>query len=374
LVFYVATMNVLVLALGFLPQYRVVRCAAAAGASVYVFGDEQAAWLAISRYCRKFILWAGEWDQVDASAIAALNDSIRRCSIDCVIPSDARTTRFLSLVRDVLECKSFPVPDTQAFDELNAKHTFAALCARLEIPHPSTRVLSGLPELIDLHTRDQLQFPVIAKPIAESGSRGVVRLDEDDFHRQVHGIDYAPILIQDFIPGNDLDISIYCEGGDTKTSLAYRRERGVFHFFENDRLDMLVRRLASALELNGVFNFDARATADGEIFLIECNPRFWYSLDYSMIAGINFVKLGLHADDSSQVIQNAITASVKAPSGLARTLLKPMSVRRADFSMLLFYLRDPLVCAHFQILFGIKWLKLRLGAPYGSVKFAWRFR
>ena len=127
-------MNILVLASGFAPQYRVLRCAAATGAAVYILGDKRAVWLAISRYCRKFVDWQVGWDVAAPSVVAALNEIIAEHSIDCVVPSDALTTRFLSLVRKDLQCRTFPVPDTHAFDQLNTKDAFAKLCARLAIP------------------------------------------------------------------------------------------------------------------------------------------------------------------------------------------------------------------------------------------------
>jgi predicted ATP-grasp superfamily ATP-dependent carboligase len=45
---------------------------------------------------------------------------------------------------------------------------------------------------------------------------------------------------------------------------------------------------------NGAANIDFRRGYDGTLgAIVECNPRFWYSMPAAMVQGINFVQVGL---------------------------------------------------------------------------------
>jgi hypothetical protein len=54
----------------------------------------------------------------------------------------------------------------------------------------------------------------------------------------------------------------------------------------------LAERLAAATNYHGVAHFDVRRdAATGDLTLIECNPRYWYSMFACCLAGLNFVDL-----------------------------------------------------------------------------------
>src|SRR5262249_42459296 len=153
----------LVLATGYRPQYRVLRCAAALGARVYVAGPECARSLALSRFCRGF--FQIPLDETDPSIGRRLDRLCAREKIWIVLPSDAVTTRFLSAVGHTLATPRFPVPDADSFHHLNTKERFATVCQTLGLPHPTTRLYANATALLTALSNGHLRLPAILKPI-----------------------------------------------------------------------------------------------------------------------------------------------------------------------------------------------------------------
>src|SRR5947199_10855555 len=83
--------RLLLLATNFGAPYRVLRCAAALGAEVYVAGAGQARSLALSRYCRRFRSFS--FSRHDLEAAAKLDACAREIGADMVLPSDSETTK-----------------------------------------------------------------------------------------------------------------------------------------------------------------------------------------------------------------------------------------------------------------------------------------
>src|SRR5437868_507369 len=99
--------TVLLLANEFVAQYRVLRCAAMTGARVHVMGPEKARALALSRFCAAYHPYSfgneaylGGNAEIDPKIVATAVDEIaRKHGIDMVLPSDALTTRLLSIMQ-----------------------------------------------------------------------------------------------------------------------------------------------------------------------------------------------------------------------------------------------------------------------------------
>jgi hypothetical protein len=65
------------------------------------------------------------------------------------------------------------------------------------------------------------------------------------------------------------------------------------HFIRDERMFAIVREIVRVTGFHGLAHFDMRIDSrDGELRVIECNPRVWGSLMYSVWAGVNFIELG----------------------------------------------------------------------------------
>jgi biotin carboxylase len=325
----------------FTMPYRVMRCAHAAGAGVWVLGNAGAHGLAYSRYCRKFVPAECTFDgQPRTETAAEINRLVERLSIDLVMAGDAPSTRTLIALRDSIRARCFPMPDLYWFDRLNNKWEFTGICRSLGIQCPPTRLLPDRAAVIGEITAGRLALPAIAKPLNLEGGHGVIKLDGTDAVRQAQAIDYAPVLLQDFIEGEDVGASVYCESGRIISFIAHKLARKVYSTFQSDEIRDAVTKLMTYAGSDGVFNFDMRRTADGRIYFLECNPRFFYKINLSMVAGINFTRCGL-APGAAMPETVPDGQSVRMPLAAAVDLLKPWTLSPRDLAMMKYLYSDP---------------------------------
>ena len=103
---------------------------------------------------------------------------------------------------------------------------------------------------------------------------GAVNIEEVDASPQ------NPILVQEFIDGEDLCTFMVCHHGRVAAHAAYVHPKEIEHaggiVFESvhdaSALDA-AQVIAEATGYHGQLSFDFMRTASGELYLIECNPR-----------------------------------------------------------------------------------------------------
>jgi D-alanine-D-alanine ligase-like ATP-grasp enzyme len=233
------------------------------------------------------------------------------------------------------------VPEAGTFDALVTKDRFMEVCERFGVPHPKGELYLDRAGLLAAIGDGRVRFPAMFKPLNRAGGIGVVKANADNAHALAAAIDYAPILVQDFIDGEDRSISIFCRRGEIKKEVVYSHPDGVFHFHHEPELSRLVRELAKAMKLDGVINFDARVDVHGKVWLIECNPRFFFSMDAIMIAGINFADM-----EPGTPAAFDPSRDVKLPRATVKDVLRLRLPAREDRRMLAHWLGDPLMLAY----------------------------
>lgn len=312
--------------------YRVLRCLAALPGQVsriVVLGSRnESSWptrgLAGSRYCTAWI--EAEWGYRDPRTAEQIN----RIAADHlnlrVFAADMLTTEFLARFGDAIECAVCPSPSADALARVACKDDFARFCHDGALPHPQTGVASDLDEAKRLVAARPADQRLVLKPLNGQGSTGVrvVEAGRPDWE----AIDYAPILIQDFVPGSDLCAAAFCRGGRVTTFQAYRHvHRPILgrmvnvgiEFFPDPELCELVGKATRRIGFEGLVSFDARRTATGGLVLIECNPRPWFTMHLAMLAGINFASLAVGVTEGRFSAVNTflrvVPGGVLAPDG-----------------------------------------------------------
>jgi predicted ATP-grasp superfamily ATP-dependent carboligase len=336
-------LRVLMLATVFNMPYRVLRCARAAGAEIYVLGNPGAKPMRFSRHCRRFFLSDciinGRRDEALALEINCL---ARDLGINRVIGGDAPSTRSLIANRDLIEVPCFPMPSLDTFDKLNDKWVFARLCGELGILHPATQLLPDAAALENEIAAGGVSFPFVAKPLSRSGTGGVLRFEGTNTSDQLRAINYRPILVQEFIAGVDIGSSVFARAGRIEAFLVHRFWRQVYSTFANDGVFADISRVVEHYRLDGVYNFDMILAPDGRIFFLECNPRFFFKIHLSMMAGLNFVGWGLQAPAQVASVTVVAGAKVRLPKALAFSLLTSGRCSRRDWAMAANLYLDPL--------------------------------
>lgn len=172
------------------------------------------------------------------------------------------------------------------------------------IPCPKTYFIEDLEDIYRL--QDKLKFPSVIKPRIGAGKRGVKICDS--FQEVINNyksisFQYGKIILQEFIP-NGGEFGVYTLSNRNSELRALTVQRRIRSYpvsggpstlretFKNDISEEAVAYAATllkAMDWFGVamveFRIDAR---NGIPKLMEINPRFWGSLQLSILGGIDF--------------------------------------------------------------------------------------
>ncbi len=226
-------------------------------------------------------------------------------------------------------------------DRQNSKYSFAELCAPLGLSHPTTCVVADRGELLRKIEQEEPSLPAIVKPVGLSDGRGVLKLERRNAHPVARTVDYAPIVLRHYIEGVDACAFFRCRRGTVRAAVAYIKTSRSLEFFHNDAVFGHSRRIIELYAYDGVIGFDIRLHRNGTPYFIECNPRFWYNMDLVMLAGLNFVEVGLR--DKSPALPDGESfrySGIVRPRALVRMALAPWRIRRAELAPAGYYAAD----------------------------------
>jgi carbamoyl-phosphate synthase large subunit len=192
-----------------------------------------------------------------------------------------------------LEAAGVPILGTSpdAIDLAEDRERFKALLDELGLKQPPNAIARSEAEAAV--AAKQLGFPLVLRPSFVLGGRGmeIVR-DPEGFDRYireaVHVSGSAPLLLDRYLSdASEVDVDAVCDGEDVWIAgvMEHIEEAGVHsgdsacslppHSLPEDIVEELRREtvaLAKAIGVKGLMNVQF-AVKDGEVFLIEVNPR-----------------------------------------------------------------------------------------------------
>ena len=186
----------------------------------------------------------------------------------------------------------------------------------------------------DLKTLD-MDFPLIAKPVTgHSGGKGIKILENKHElfnYFNLYRFD-CDIILQRVIEGFDVSCNVLCKDGEilihtlqkslsTNTNL---KPLTGFNFFEDKVLINELKKLMKSLNWQGVANIDVRYDEENHSYkFLEINPRFWFNVDASAKANINFplsyLALSLNEEVSIKTVRPMVYFNLK---GIIKKVLK----------------------------------------------------
>src|SRR5262249_36485064 len=145
---------------------------------------------------------------------------------------------------------------------------------------------------------------------------------------------YQPILVQEHITGKDVAASVFCRQGEIVTFIAHTYRRATYSAFYSEPIFTDISKVTRYLKVDGIFNFDMRLSPEGKLFYLECNPRFFFPVAMSMLAGINFILPGLpgRGDEVPARLDKPVT--VRFPKAMLITLHTPWKLKENAWSCL----------------------------------------
>lgn len=324
--------------------YRAMRSFTDAGVSVHALGNAASRGMRHSRLCGGFSETGIAFDgSSSAVMIDLVNREIDRQRIDFVFAGDQPATRSLIAMRDQLVVPCFPMPSLATFDLLNDKARFTALCRSLRIPHPPTAVFADRRGLLDAIADGTIELPAVVKPLALDGNRGVVEiLTPADVSAMT--IEYRPVLVQRFIPGQDIGASIFAEEGRVTAYICHRLRRATYTVLDHPEVLSALASVAAATGATGILNFDMRLSPDGRVWFLECNPRVFFKMPLSTLAGVNFADAGLdmmRGTSNPDIRMPPPGRAVRTPKAILAALPSPSRLGGGDIAMLRHILVDP---------------------------------
>ena len=293
-------MNVLLLCRTEIFALNVLRCLADSKVKSCVFGHGKMWSVSLSKHCREYVqCYFTDFRNPGAGLIEKINTYCETRKIDFVIPTDYETAYLLAKIkRHLKRCtKPFPVSEPDVLEMLDDKWEFAKLLAANDLPFPKTFLVETFEQLEKI----DLPFPRIVKPFRVrrvwSGGIGASYLKKNQAEYLASGRDKGscPLLVQEFIPGIDIDLSILAhEGKIVSWTIQKWIKNDTLQFMSSKEILDLGRKVVAAVNYDGVAHFDLRIDErDGSVKFLECNPRFWGTLRASMWNGVNFVGDGL---------------------------------------------------------------------------------
>ena len=212
----------------------------------------------------------------------------------------------LKLAR-ALESAGWPILGTpfDAVDLAEDRERFAALCDELGIRVPAWGMAAGADDAAQVAER--IGYPVLVRPSYVLGGRNMV-VCYDEVAVRSAALDGVRTLVDRFLESAvEIDVDAVSDGEHTWVAavMEHVEEAGV-HSGDSScvlpapgisaatraEIEDVVCRLAQALGVVGVVNVQL-AVADGEVFVLEVNPRASRTLPFASKAiGVNLVDAG----------------------------------------------------------------------------------
>jgi len=295
-----------VLVVGIVPSltWSVTRSLSLAGHRPVVLGWQRVSPMQLVADC-SYIHWRNvRWidGELDAALIEQIETTCRERSIDIVLPVDYPTIMLLAdHGASIKAARVAAVPDAKLMRTLHDKYKFSGILSRLGLPQPQTEIAEDAAAL----AATQLPFPIITKPVDRWASVGFqIHHTREELQQRIVGKQLGadfPLLVQDFIPGQDVGFAFVARHGQLIAHAAFEQpSRGVRRYFDAPRLREYVSLLLRETGYHGVGEIDTRYDPKSDEYrMLEVNPRFWASMLYATRAGMNFPDLLMHLEELS---------------------------------------------------------------------------
>lgn len=291
------------------------RCAVVAGIG--------GGWLKLSRHCADYVAVANTLEELgrpSQALVDALMRLVRERGISVIVPVDVAAEYCAAQLKPLLpDVGFFPSPAPETLQILDNKWTFFEFLTVQGLPVPRTWKIRSVDEGL------RLSLPLVIKPLTGPGGRGVsVVRDVSQLSTRLSG--GCPVLAQEFIEGEDVDISFLSDRGRLVSWAVQTLDtEHVYHYIDDERVVAIARRIAEATAYSGLAHVDMRydGMSRGSIKVIECNPHFEGCLQCTYGLDVDFIGRGL-ALAAGESVAAAARGPIGSTAGLywtARSLL-----------------------------------------------------
>ena len=275
----------------------VVRNLGRLGIPVYVGGDRRLARSNWSRYARRHFIYPSAERGLEAVHEAVLA-RVQDWRPDVLLPAMDEDWRLIYSYYDdyARHTTVVPGPGSDLFERMLNKSTMTEEAQRCGISVPRTIFPESLDEALE--ARHVLSYPVLLKPTHSVAGEGITRVECPTDLAEALSHFESPPLIQEWFPGEDLELTLLCVRGRPIAGSTYISLRNAplpfgppvaCRTIRDDELMESGARLLGKINFHGVAHLDFRRDRrDGQMKLLDFNARLAGTNEISTQSGINF--------------------------------------------------------------------------------------
>src|SRR5207237_10652398 len=95
----------------------------------------------------------------------------------------------------------------------------------------------------DAIDRGEIAFPIVVKPLDMSGNQGCLVMDGTATEARLREINYQPLIVQEFIAGQDIGASVFARSGGIAAFIAPHFAGHVYSTFRDAVIEADLTRL-----------------------------------------------------------------------------------------------------------------------------------
>lgn len=256
-------------------------------------------YLRSSRYCHAFHAIANsDPDAERRSLVAKIRELAQKQPIEAVLGDDIRSHALLNEISEQIGVPTFaPVPGP-LLEACHDKWSFYERLLQNGLPIPSSAKIATIADLTEA-TAATVGFPLLVKPLNAESSHGIQRFDDYSSLRRYlttpGPYKSLPLKLQRLIIGPTIGLSLLALDGRI---LCYDIQRhaanGARVFETNPKILEIGQRIVAAFRYGGPGHIDfVKDRRTGQVYALEFNCRYWYSLPVSLWHGGNFPSLAV---------------------------------------------------------------------------------
>ncbi|HEY9788258.1 MAG TPA: ATP-grasp domain-containing protein [Candidatus Obscuribacterales bacterium] len=255
--------------------------------------------------------------------------------LDVIIPClDSEIQNFIRL-QDRLSLMGIRmlIPERDQF-QLRAKDHLSAFCKKAGVDVPETKCVTD-PSFFEYCEEEGWPYPIIVKGIFYDAQIVYNAFDAKAAFSRLVGTWGYPALVQRVIRGDEFNVSAIGDGEGGMMGTVMMRKRGLTDKGKawagvtvvDDAVGGVVTKIMRALKWRGPLEVEMMKGLDGNVYLIEINPRFpaWIYLSHSVGRNLPIAVLKLLAGDTD------ITFAPPAPGTFFIRYAQELIVRLDEF-------------------------------------------
>jgi carbamoyl-phosphate synthase large subunit len=232
-----------------------------------------------------------------------------REQINVIVPClDAELQNFISIRADLERMGIRMLVPTREQFVARGKDRLSGFCKSIEVLVPASKTISDS-QFFDSCEEDGWQYPLIVKGIfydamiAHNPSEA-----KTVFHRMVASWGY-PVLVQKLIEGDEFDLAAVADGNGGLIDAVMMRKRALTEKGKawsgvsvwDSNIAAVAERIVRALAWSGPLEIEVIRDREGNIYLIEINPRFpsWIYLSHGVGRNLPITVLRKLAGDTN---------------------------------------------------------------------------